>query len=105
MVTVQTSHCEHLLTVHIFKKNKFSKCYLNGWIKWLTLTWFLHCPNFPTPRREMLQDLDDVLPKPTNNLKEINLMEFILYGTGNCIVDTNLLDAVRKYIAKSKRFT
>ena len=66
--------------------------------------YFLHCPNFAAPRREMLQDLNDVLPEPTHNLKEINLMELILYGTRNCNVNINLFDAVRKYIAKSERF-
>ena len=50
----------------------------------------------------MLQDLNDVLPKPTHNLKETYLMELILYGTGNCNIDINLFDVVRKYIAKSK---
>ena len=35
----------------------------------------------------MLQDFNDVLPESTDNLKEINLIELILYGTGNCNVD------------------
>ena len=64
--------------------------------------YFLHCPNFAALMREMLQDLNDVLPKPTHNLKETYLMELILYGTGNCNIDINLFDVVRKYIAKSK---
>ena len=48
---------------------------------------------------EMLQDLNDVLPEPTCNLKEIKLMDLIFHGNGNCNVD-NLFDTVRKYIAK-----
>ena len=40
----------------------------------------------------MLEDLNGLLPEPTHNLKEINLMESILYGTGNCNFDINLFD-------------
>ena len=39
--------------------------------------YFLHCPNFAAPMRQMLQDFNDVLPELTHNLKEINLTIFM----------------------------
>ena len=37
--------------------------------------YLLHCPNFTALRREMLQDLNDVLPESTYNLKKNILMD------------------------------
>ena len=52
----------------------------------------------------MLQDLNDVLPEPAHNFKEINLMELMLYGTRNCNVDINLFDLFDfVYISRSEK--
>ena len=54
--------------------------------------YFLHGLNLG---REMLQDLNDVLPDSTQNLTETKLLELILHGTGNCNVDYNPFEALR----------